>query len=101
MAINLGEKPSNLGDFESILPLFRAWPNSLVFGHVCSPAEDTKPAFKASSVWAIRLSVRFCPFRGVTPTVAPGIQANLSFGGRESAEAIIQRTSLSSGQRHW
>ena len=39
----------------------------LVFSHACSPGEDTKTVFNASSVSTIRLSVQFRPFRGVTP----------------------------------
>ena len=53
--------------FRAILPLFKAWPKSLVFGHACSAGEAGKLVVKASSVSAARLSVQFCPFRGRTP----------------------------------
>ena len=45
-----------------------AGPKTHVFRQAYSPAGDAKPTFNASSVWARRLSVQFCPFRGVTPT---------------------------------
>src|SRR3954447_13464997 len=52
--------------FQAVSPCLKAWRETLVSRHACSPGEDAKPFFNASSVPATRLSVQFRPFRGVT-----------------------------------
>ena len=74
--------------FPAILPLFGAWPKSIVFGHACLAGEAGKPVVKASSVSAARLSVQFFPFRGWTPTgtKVPSLAGRLK---RASNPAVI------------